>query len=702
MSNIQNLQFVADLFQRGKKFSATNFGRNIVGHLAQPVLVNLQEVEHKKLLEDEIEDLKDPPGIFEQIKEGFINNFSRGDLLSLIGVALLAIQSKLLPSRSKNPGMIESGFRALAMGLTFGGSVSALLGRSSEMHLKVALGDRYADAKLKAAEKKGKKIFSEYSNEQIEKLILKSKTLDKLLVYPKGLKEMILERHAKEDIGGIFDGPPGTGKTQGVELILGKWSERLKSEGYTPVIAELNLVNFDEYLKESSRSKAEFLEAAQIMLGVEAGAPGTITSGEGLLILELLIKKIQKLVNQVNKHNQNSHQKQKLAIFVDEFDKIFDPKTLAGCDKQRLKSLLLQFNELFVKTNILLTSNTFLEDMIKEIKKHLKTDQSDAEEVWKPMYSRLSSKNRSYVDRPARAQQAEIISARLLDTYRPFLDWKNLGLPYNGTSNQELDRKQLAEAIKNIIEELNLDLDGRELAYACDDMRSMLLGRARELRVESANKIPDEIWDKLSINEKILKAGALIDQDLIKNTLKTKASSNRLETYDNDRNLVMNILSSYFSNPKLKDQLSSFDNEKGVNEVSLLSLMASAFDVTNSGKEKIYSSKHLVDFDGAKQGFFISRRDAGLHSSGSEPLFKFTIAKKSNSNQLEKKVTRDFSLTEILSITNEIMEQVSGKKSKAIGDVFKVINTFVQQPNNLLATQDALNTLEGAIKNLAV
>jgi hypothetical protein len=701
MSNIQNLQFVADLFNRGKKFSATNFGRNILGHLAQPILVNLQEVEHKKLLEDETEELKDPPGIFEQIKDGFVNNFSRGDLLSLIGVALLTIQSKLLPSRSKDTGFIESSFRALAMGLTFGGSIAALLGRSSEMHLKVALGDRYADAKLKAAEKKGKKIFTEYSAEQIDKLIEKSKTLDKLLVYPKGLREMILERYAKDDIGGIFDGPPGTGKTQGVECILGKWAERLKSEGDIPVIAELNLVNFDDYLKESSRSKAEMLEGAQVLLGLEAGAPGSITSGEGLLILELLIKKIQKLVNQVSRHNQTSPEKQKLAIFVDEFDKIFDPKTLAGCDKQRLKNLLLQFNDLFVKTNILLTSNKFLEKMIREIKKHLKTDNDDAEEVWKSMYSRLSSKNRSYVDKPGRPQQAEIIAARLLDTYRPYLNWRDLGLPDNGTNNQELDRKQLAEAIQNIIEELNLDLDGRELAYACDDIRSMLLGRARDLRVGSVNRISDEVWNRLNINEKILKAGALVDKDLIKDTLKTKASSNRLETYDNDRNIVMSILNSYFSNPKIKAKIPNDDNQKGINEVTLLNLYASVFDVTNSGKEKTYTAKELVDFDGFKQGFFITRRDADLHSSGTEPLFKFTIAKKSNSNKIEQKITRDFSLSEIISITNEIIEQVKGKKNKAIGDVFKVINTFVQQPNNPLATQNALSTLEGALKSLA-
>lgn len=561
-----------DVYSRISKLASTGLGRKIIGNLAQPVFVNIKDLEHKRLEEDFSDELiKDPPEFIEKITDTFKNNFAYGDLITIIGTALLTIQNRLFPTRNLKPGFIEKTFRAFALGMTFGGSLSAMLGRMFDWHKSVALGDRYAEALLKTAEKNGRQIFKVLTTEELDKLQEKAKQLNKLLVYKDSLKEMILDRYIKEDIGGLFDGPPGTGKTEGVNCILGNWSERIRSEGKEPVIAVLDLASFDEFIKEINQKKAETLEAikASTDLNID-GEENLLGHNQGLLVLELLVKKIQSLVNKTKKHNQSSTRKQELAVFVDEFDKIFDPHTLQGCDKSRLKNLIIQFNELFVRNNILLTSNTSLEHIVTEVQKHLKNNQgSDGEEIWKPMYSRFSAKNRAIVDKPGTTEQAEILASRLLVDYKDFIDWGSFGI--NQSDHYENLKTGLTEKISEIISRLNLKLDGRELAYANEDIKSMLLGKARKLKKDS--KVLDEDkWESLSPNQKILQSKALIDLELIEKTLSNKQSSNKIKDLEKEiqkpqkkeepGKQLLNDLVNFVGGVLTKDRQSGLDPKK--------------------------------------------------------------------------------------------------------------------------------------------
>jgi SpoVK/Ycf46/Vps4 family AAA+-type ATPase len=518
---------ISDIWSRVGALSKTNIGRKFFGIIAQPVFVKLQDLEYKKLAQedDDIEPV-DPPSGWNSFKDGFFNNFSWGDMFSTFGAVLLVAHNKLFKSSGEKSGFVENILKNFALITTFGGASSAMFGRMFDMHRKVALGDKYAEAKLSSAEKKGKKIFIEYSNEKISDLINESKKLDRILVYKEGLREMILERYEKEDIGGLFDGPPGTGKTEGVKCILGKWAKKNLAQGIQPVIAELNLAEFDDYLKETHQKTAELIEGAQAIAGFGTGQQASITHGDGLLILELLIKKIQKLINRVNRHNQTNSQKQKLAVFIDEFDKIFDPRSLKGCDKLRLKNLILQFNELFVKSNILLTSNTSLEKMISEIKAQLKSnDGDDAQEIWKPMYDRIASKNRSRIENPGARQQAEIVASRLIKNFMNNLDLASFGITQLPSDNFEQSRELLAKPLELVFNKLKINLNGRHLGYACDDLTSMLLGRARELK--SQNAISDKDWEEMTTEEKISRTKAKIDLKLVALTLASKAFNDR-------------------------------------------------------------------------------------------------------------------------------------------------------------------------------
>ena len=688
----------ADTANRLKDLATTSLGKKAFGYIAQPVFRDLKKMEHAKLEQDDDDDeLKDPSSLITQIQDSFLNNFAFGDMLTGIGIGFLAVQSRLFPSKSKVPGFFEKTFRTLSLGLTFGGSLSAMFGRMSGSHRAVALGDGYADAQLKDAERQGRKIFTEYSEADIHNLIEEAEKLDQLLVYPKGLKEMILERYAKNDIGGLFDGPPGTGKTQGVQCILGKWAKRIQSEGKKVVIAELNLANFDEYLKDINQASADAIKAFNTVAGIASGGEELSSHSQGLQVLELLVKKIQKLVKDTRKHNAHSEQKEELAIFVDEFDKIFDPRTLKGCDKGRLKNLILQFNELFVKNNILLTSNKSLEDIVKEIKKHIESPDSKTagEEVWKPMYSRFSAKNRARVEKPGPVEQAEIISARLLDHYRAYINWDDFGMPQNGNNNNEIDRKQLSESITIMIEELGLKLDGRELAYACDDIKAMLLGRAREKRLATKTAIPDSTWSQLDSNEKILETGSQIDQELLKETLKVKAASNKLETYDNDRDKVQALLQNYFNLKPIKEQFKASLKDNEVNKVNLLNLLGETFDLRKTEEEsKVYQAKQAVQIDGSKHALLIIRKEADIHSNGSEPIFNFvTIGPKQKPTK-----TRDFNLTELISIMNEVKSSLADQKNKSLNGIVNLVKSAISNPNN---PERFINDLEKFTKALS-
>ncbi len=523
---------LGDVLRTGYNVAKTSIGHRFIGHISQPVFANLRDIELKKLQEDDEEKPKEQvvKTPLESITDFLKLNFTRGDLISVLGVALMGVMKYFSPTKEgREVGFIEKCFKNLALAMTFGGTTSSIIGRATELDLKTALGKDFTRAQLDHAHRQGIQIFKKY--EQVDKEALKkeAETLDRILVYKDGVRESILERYARDEIGGLFDGPPGTGKTAGVICLLGKWAKRVEKEGSEAVIAQLNLAKFDEYLKERKRSRDEISELVQ-QVGAGDGLGGMLRSNEGLQILEMLVTEIQKLKTRVDKHNMlPGAKKQKLVVFVDEIDKVFDPATLQGCDKARLKNLLIQLNELFMKAEILLTSNRTLEQMIEVLKTQLYEDEhQDGSEVWKPMYDRFASKNRVIVDLPSPREQAEIIAGNLLSKYDYAIDWKDFGLQ-GASGNFELDRKLLASAIEaDVTAKITRKINGRQLNYVCDDISGMLLGLARLLRLTNKS-IPDNEWENLSSRDRILRTGAKINRQVIAQTIKHKIDNMKLD-----------------------------------------------------------------------------------------------------------------------------------------------------------------------------
>ena len=660
---------LGDIIQRGTSIAKTNFGQRLIGKLAQPVFIDLREQEIKRLELDLDEEQVTKPNqnIFTAISTAFKNKFASGDLVSIFGVMLMAVQSKLFPTKSDKPGFFESFFRTLALGMTFGGSISAMVGRIFQWDQKVALGDDFVDIHLTRAERHGKKIFTIYDEATKEKLKAEAFELDKILVYPAGVRESVLERHEKDDIGGLLDGLPGTGKTAGVKCILGKWASRIESQGLEAKIAELNLANFDEYLKEVNRNQSDMMEAIQAGLSTDVSGSSSLLQNHGLLVLELLIRRIQKLKIGVDKHNQaHPERKQRLAVFVDEFDKIFDPRTLKGCDKSRLKNLLLQFNEIFVNQEILLTSNTPLEKMLKELKQHLEGEETGtATEVWGPMYDRLAAKNKVTIAEPGPNEQAEIVAGQMLKLYPQFINWQDLGISKPNTGSIELDRKILAEPIKAITAELNANLNGRQLQYASEDLISMLVGRAREARA-ALGLIPDAIWDKMSGQEKIARTGVLIDREMIKATLLNKSRNMKMNYGDINSELAKGLIGNYFKLEHVKIKFPGHQIPQVNNLSELHGVLSTAYKPLAQGGRQVYVAQSSVLVGGEEYRHFVSQQSSSeLHSMNPSP--EFSVGYLSVRDPQKKFKVQKLDLAEMIACLSQEQDLKTASFGKMLG-----------------------------------
>lgn len=665
---------IGDILLRGAKVAQTSFGQKLLGHLAQPVLTDLREIELAKL-EDDIHDedkLVEKRSTLESLSKGFKENFARGDLISIGGIALMAIQNKLFPTKQTEPGLFERVFRFIALTTTLGGSLSAMFGRMFNLHKSVALGaGEFANLLSQTAEKHGKPIFTLLDAEAKQKLKEEAFELDKVLVYAPGIRESILERHEKDDIGGLLDGPPGTGKTDGVNCILGKWINRLEREGKVPEIAKLNLANFDDYLKQINKGREDLAEALQAGTGDNSFSSQSFTYNQGLLILEMLISKIQTLTKRREKYNhENPDKPQELAIFVDEFDKIFDPRSLQGCDKARLKSLLLQFNELFVHENILLTSNQSLEEMMTELKKHVQTDENDdAKTIIKPSYERLASKNRALVDLPGPDEQAEILAARLLADYAQFIDWNSFGIARPNTGSVEIDRKALAELIKPITREINqTDLSGRQLNYAVSDILGLLVYKARELR-SSQFPVPDLIWDRMTREDKITRTGAMIDRAMIKTAIENKSNSVKFKHSDTNYDRAIKLVERYLSLDKVSTGTIQARMAPPRNNTELLNLLSKAYLTKDIGSKKVYIAKTPTTLEGdSYRHIIVQEEDRGSHSFYQQSNFSICLIKDGEQVTASKNPITKLSSDDLIDALNKSFES---HKKKSLATTIK-------------------------------
>lgn len=580
-----------------------SFFEKVLGHLALPAFHDLEKAELAKLKEAEDKPKSLNETKMQKIQRFLKENFAWGDILSIGSFLFAGLLTHHARNKDDRAGFTQRLFRNLCLACGIGGSLSALLGRMFGFHKKIALKENYHEAKMREAERQsGKKIFHTYTPEEINHLIKQAGDLDRILVYKPGVRDLVQERYLCDYsaglLGGLFDGEPGTGKTEGVNLITGNWAKRVLGEGKQPVIASLNLAHYDEYLQANLKQKNELLLLMESGLDPNLNMSSVLTENQGLLILELLIKKINDLAREI-KTTPQAGKKRELVIVIDEFDKVFDPKTLKGCDKARLKNLLLQFHELYVKENLLLTSNRSLESILEDLKAALKVnEQEDGREVWGPFYDRLASKNRIIIENPGREEQGQIIAGRLLaGEFRDAIAWNQFGI--QGASRIfETDRARLGKAIsETVIGASHSAMNGRNLRYACDDLKLLLLGRAKDLRLAKQLQISDQEWDKLDPAAKIKITGAQIDPQMLRQALDLKAHN--MQEHDNKVSHVFfeTLFTEYLP---LFNKALQMKSAFGTRPLSLNEILDLTYTKTVSEIKDTYQSKNTINLNGKR------------------------------------------------------------------------------------------------------
>jgi hypothetical protein len=677
----------------GKSFGAlrnTSLGKKLLGIAAYPLmgakLLAQKQIEASdeygdlSKTQDEKKPIKQTP--LEKIRSAVIEKFSIGDLVSVSGLGMYFLQNSIGPEK---PGIIGSLFRNVSLLMTFLGSTSAGIGRALGFDKEFMYGEEQAEQMLVDAGNQNKKIFTIYDDKEINDLKSEAKKLDKILIYKDGLRESILERHEQNEIGGIFDGPHGTGKTAGVRCILGKWADKVQREGDIPVIAELNLANFDEYVSGQRQKQKDALEFFEYFADTKGNTKGTFATNQGLMVLELLIRKIQKIRKNINEYNKKTDgPKKKLAIFADEFDKALQTSTLKGCDKSRLRNLLIQFNEIFVKEDLLLTSNTKLEDMMKELAVHVKIDDHNTgeAEVIGPMRDRLSAKNRSLIEFPAAAEQAKIIAGRVLVDYPNYVDWVDFGGELKRSGNFEYDREQFGNIIeREITSKLQTKINGRQLANACEQLKSMLLGKARQINSQK-RLFDDTTWSQMKAQDKIEKTDAKIDRLMLRQVVGAKLQNMNLDQSQKDFDLSLRLVDSYLSSSTVSKIL----KDKGaklapISGKALEDALANVYEKRDNETNTVYVAKDIVEFDSKKYQHVLTKYPG---AQGEAPSYSFAFAEVSK-KALDKLTMYDFVST----------NRING--SKFAEELVPLLNRAAENP-----LQKAVDSLIGAFTGAGI
>lgn len=611
------------LGKRATAFAKTKTSVKVIGALSQPVFRDMEEV-HTKRVEQQATGEKDTNNPLKQCWDMFLDNFAWGDILSIGGVVLWGATSKLPKDENGEKSFFGGLVGNIAKAIAVGGIGAHIAGKIFDVDRMFGLGDNYAQALLADAKAKGKGIFIEYGKNDLEKLKEKAEVLNQLLVYDKDIAELIFDRHVTDQIGGFFEGPFGTGKTAGVECILGNWVQRVEDEGDIAVVAKLDISNFNQYIKERKDASKDKNDGANAILGTDTGAIGGMAENEGLLVLESLVSRMHELNEEVEKFNEgktDEDQRKKLAIFIDEFDKVFDPANLRGCDKSRLKALIVQFNELYVKGNVLMTSNTDLEDLVKTLEEHLgETDENN--ETSGAMHDRMS-KTRVRVDLPKAPEQARIIANNLVERYPECIDLSSLDLDgmTQGISSAK-GRKELAAAILLHVssKDGSNSLNGRHLEKAVENLELKLSGKANEIRAEkgifdeggSSIYEDDAEWRKLGALKRAELAGVKIDREMILNIVQGQQKAKTKTTKVSEDNIMADrILSEYLGAEDkllaLKQKASSKREALGQSKakIEMFELLEEVYTKRAKPGRTIYQSNESVEIDGRHYGHAI-------------------------------------------------------------------------------------------------
>lgn len=380
--------------QKLLQFSRTGFARKVVGgFFARPLFGDVS----KTAIENLNKKPDDKSNLFSSSLKAVKDHFAVGDLVSILGVGLFIchhfIESKVGGEEAKGSFL----GKALLWGagiLSAGGLLLARAGQALGLHKEFAFGDEYIDLLIKEGEKKtGKQIFPKLVNDD---LVKDSDKASQTLVYSHDVAHRIKQRHLKDKVGGFFSGPFGTGKTEGVKLVLGNWIKKMKEAEKEVEIHKLDLGNFSEALEKLNAEQLLNKEDLSTM-GLSEMYNSSMEANQTLMAFEYLIKRCKEAVGKAKENGVAS------AIFIDEFEKVFDLSKLKGCDSQKINRAFVQLNSLIQDDygNILITSNKSRADLQKELK-----DIVDP----KVLGAFLDRLDEVYVDLPGPLEQSEIIA----------------------------------------------------------------------------------------------------------------------------------------------------------------------------------------------------------------------------------------------------------------------------------------------------
>jgi hypothetical protein len=691
------------LARGGNALTGSKIGRKFSGMLAAPLKkVNLEDLSaYKSISKDKKAEAK--KSSLDKIRDAVINKFAFGDLMSLAGLAFYALQKKIGPEK---PGVINSLMQNAALAMTFLGSTTAAFGRTFGHDMEYVYGDQHGLYMLKEAESRGKTIFTLYNDVpgKIDDLIKGLAKSKKYLVYKKGLDETIKFRHEQVSKGGLLDGPQGTGKTEAARHIMAETANQIRLEGNEPVIAELNLANFSDYIDQKMSDQRDLVDLAKKFYGNDPN--GSFINNQGIMVLEALISQIRDIRKQVDDYNiaHSSGPQKKLIIFVDEFDKALQTRTLKGCDKSRLRNLLIQFNEVFVKEDILLTSNTKLEKMRESLAEHVKVDDADTgeAEVIAPMFDRLSAKNRAFIDFPDSPEQALIIAGRLLTDYPKNIDWRDFSLDELKSGSYDFDRRRLAEVIeREITAKLQTKINGRQLASACDQLISLLVGKATNINAEKG-LFDDKAWSQMKSDEKIASTGTKIDREMVMQVVSSKLQNMNLNQSQKDFDFSFKLISSYLnSNPiskQLKEKQVKLATSSGKALEDTLSLV---YDKRANDPNTVYVARDLIEFAGKKYQHVVTQYP-GVEGANSSYSIAFADV---SAKPVEKLTMYDFVSTKRVSaprFAEEIVPMINrSAENTLLKAVDSILGAFTKGGASInLKDEDIKTVAEAAVKNL--
>ena len=703
-SNFDLVKGALKAVPRLAKAAGTEAGNNtlkkVLGILSQPIFDD-RALKLKQQIHQESLDPFDEPNVSNENSENkaeplkFLKeNFALGDALSMAGLAMLTVQDKFNKGNHKL-GFLQSTFKNIATALAFIGSPAAAFGRFTGAREEYAVGRENLGALyLEKAEKAGHNIFHRYSDSEITRLEKLATSLQEKLVYPSDYESDILQRHlrftgkdsAGNEIGALFCGPPGTGKTIGVDYILGNVSKKIKDQGMKPVIAKLDLANYSSYLKDLERMKNDTNQAISALVGNDDVTGLSLDSDISLIILESLINKSIQIAQKVKANNNKpGFMKQAPIIVIDEFDKVTDMDNLKNVNPHRLKNLLLRLNQLLEGENILLTSNASKSELIDRVKTAFKDNKKEYGHILSAFESRLSNIH-VHIGAPEEDTQAKIIAADLLHHHQENINWESFGIK-SKTGIKELDKTILADAIHEFITKPDqTGFTGRDISFALSSVKPKLVSLAEKYRIASKSPISDDKWEKLSPEDKIKVTGASITPDLLKDILKNKVQTMQSGVYDRNSPKAFSILEGYLDQAKIHSK-----DAVGFKSNNILDLLDKLYTKSKSELKDIYNSKQVVNIDNENYSHSIIYEKPSIHKSNLDGNIKIEFMKynpETKSGDTEsKKMTKAMSVAEF---TKHFMQKINSvlesDSSKAVKDVLKDVSRHLddKSPANKL------------------